>query len=293
MMNQDLSLEMLTKNIEVATLSFRTDDFQTMNIIGNRIMSDSVFGETMDFSLFGFFIKQTALNYLNLRPVLSDPDFLDAKLVGEKYLDTLSSTSRVIDKVQLWADFHESNIQIIQYSASDADKKIKEIYGDNPQITENVRHWLIELLSNEREILVNAKNNFIKGITNELQRVGLSYGYQVGETIIFSCLTALDRYYEYLMFSHTTENGEIDTETVNTIVFPYIDKIKQISSSSKMNYDDVTIFLSQLIKAWRECFIYYSELPRKVIEKPIELTKESKKKLSEVVSKALQKEIKT
>jgi hypothetical protein len=291
-MKKDLNLEMLAKNIEVAKLSFQRDDFQLMNILGNRIMSDSLFGGNKDFSLFGFFIKQVALNYLNLKPRLDDSDFVGAKLVGEKYLDTLSSASNDIDKAQLWADYHDFNIQIVQYSASDVDEKIKEIYGDAPQITEHVRHWLIDFLSNKREILFNAKNNFIKGIINEFQRIGLSYGYQIRDTIIFSCLIALDRYWEYFVFQQTAVSGEVDQETVRTTVFPYIDKIRQLSSSSNINYDNVTNLLSQLIEAWRESFIYYYELPRKTVEKPVELTEESKKKLSAVVSKALQKEIK-
>jgi hypothetical protein len=91
MMNQDLNTEMYEKNINVAILAFKTEDFQLMNIIGNRIMSDSLFGDAEEFALLGFFVKQTALNYLNLKPRISDSDFLDAKLVGEKYLDTLVS----------------------------------------------------------------------------------------------------------------------------------------------------------------------------------------------------------
>ena len=81
-MNQDLNVEMYTKNIKVATLSFKTEDFQLMNIIGNRIMSDSLFGSIEGFALFGFFVKQMALNYLNLKPRISESDFLDAKLVS-------------------------------------------------------------------------------------------------------------------------------------------------------------------------------------------------------------------
>ncbi len=291
-MSQDISAEMYAKNIEVATLSFKTEEFQFMNILGNRIMSDSLFGNVKDFALFGFFVKQMALNYLNLKPRISESDFLDAKLVGEKYLETLSSVSKYADISKSWADYHEFNIQIMQYSASDINKNIKEIYGDNSNITENVRHWLMDFLVHDREILFERNNNFIKGIINEFQRVGLAYGYQVRDTIIFACLVALDRYYEYFIFKHTTENGLVDEEIVKTTLFPYLDEIKEFSSSSEVDYKEVTDLLWQLIKSWRECFIYYTELPYKTIQKPIELSKESKEKLSEAVSKALQKEIK-
>ena len=292
-MNQDLNVEMYTKNMKVAALSFKMEDFQLMNIIGNRIMSDSLFGSSENFALFGFFVKQMALNYLRLKPLISASDFLGAKLVGEEYLDTLLSSSEDIDIVKSWTDYHEFNITIQQYSASDIDKSIKEIYGDNPNITENVRHWLIDFLVKDREMLYGSKNNFLKGLINEFQRVGLAYDYRVIDTIIFSCLVALDRYYEYFVFQHTAENGVLDTEKVKTTFFPYIDKVKQFSSSSELDYKEATHLLWQLIKSWRESFIYYTELPYKTVQKPIELSKEAKKKLSEAVSKALQKEVKT
>jgi hypothetical protein len=141
-------------------------------------------------------------------------------------------------------------------------------------------------------MLYDSKNNFLKGLINEFQRVGLAYNYRVIDTITFSCLVALDRYFEYFVFQHTAENGTLDKEQVKTL-FPYIDKIKQVSSSSKVDYKEVTHLLWQLIKSWREAFIHYTELPYKTIQKPIELSKEDKKKLSDAVSKALQKEVKT
>jgi hypothetical protein len=291
-MNKDLNVEMYTKNMKVAALSFKMEDFQLMNIISNRIMSDSLFGSSDNFAVFGFFVKQMALNYLNLKPRISESDFLDAKLVGEQYLDTLLSSSEDTDTVKSWADYHEFNIKIRQYSASDIDKSIKEIYGDNPKITENVRYWLIDFLVKDRDMLYDGKNNFLKGLINEFQRVGLTYDYEVRDTVIFSCLVALDRYYEYFVFQHTAGNGVLDTEKVKTTFFPYIDKVKQFSSSSELDYKEATHLLWQLIKSWRESFIYYTELPYKTVQKPIELSKEAKKKLSEAVSKALQKEVK-
>lgn len=292
-MSQDINAEMYVKNIEVASLYFKTEDFQLMNVLGNRIMSDSMFGNIRDFALFGFFVKQMALSYLNLKPRINDSDFLDAKLVGEKYLENLLAASENYDIVKSWSDYHNWNIKIIKYSTSDIENNVKDIYGDNPKITENVRHWLVDFFVTDREILYDSKNNFIKGIISEFQRVGLAYGYQVIDTIIFSCLVALDRYYEYFVFQHTTENGLIDKETVKTTIFPYIDKIKQFSSSSEVDYEEVTHLLWQLIKSWRESFIHYIELRRETTPKPIELSKEAKKKLSETVSKALQKEVKT
>ena len=209
-MNKDLSAEMYTKNMKVAVLSFKTEDFQLMNIIGNRIMSDAMFSNSETSALLGFFVKQMSLNYLNLKPRVSESDFLGAKLVGEEYFDNLVSSSQDTSMAKYWTDYHEFNIKIVQYSASDIDKSIKEIYEDNPSITEAVRYWLIDFLVKNRDILCDSRNNFFKGLINEFQRVGLTYNYEVTDTIAFSCLFALDRYYEYFVFLNTSENGTLD-----------------------------------------------------------------------------------
>jgi hypothetical protein len=284
---------MIDKNIRVAILSFKTEDFQLMNILGNRIMSDSLFLDTKYLSLVGFFIKQIALNYLNLKPRITESDYLDAKLIGEKYLDSLFNISKEVDKAKLWSSYHEFNIQIKQYSASELDKEIKNIYGEDPLVTTNVRRWLIEFLTSSKDILLDARNNFLKGIISELQRVGLSYGYEVMDTVIFSCLIALDRYYDYFRLRYSAPDDKIDEEAIRKIVFPHLDSIKRISSSDVLQYDDITNLLWELIKGWREFFIYYSELSLRTPERPIELSKESRTKLSEVLGKALQKELKT
>ena len=103
----------------------------------------------------------------------------------------------------------------------------------------------------------------------------------------------MDRYYEYFVFQYSAENGDLDKEQVKTTFFPYIEKVKMFSSSSEIDYKEVTHLLWQLIKSWRESFIHYTELPYKTTQKPIELSKDAKKKLSEAVSKALEKEVKT
>jgi hypothetical protein len=84
----------------------------------------------------------------------------------------------------------------------------------------------------------------------------------------------------------------LNTEKVKAAFFQYIDKVKQVSSSREPDYKEVTSLIWQAVKSWRESFIWYTELPYRTVEKPIELSKEAKKKLSEAVSKALEKEVK-
>jgi len=83
----------------------------------------------------------------------------------------------------------------------------------------------------------------------------------------------------------------VDRQAVTGSIFPYIDAIKRISAADTVPYDEATSLLWELIKGWREYFIGYQELSQGAVEKAVELSKESRAKLSEMLGKALQKEV--
>jgi hypothetical protein len=292
MVDKNATVTIIDKNILVANLAFSIQDYTLMNIIGNRIMSDAVFLEDKESVIIGYCIKQVSLSYLSLRPHIVDAELVNAKKDGEKYLSGLIELKPGFTMSKLWSDYHDFNINIMKYRGSDTDKKIKEIYGDDAVFTGKVREWAVDFLSNNKDALTQSKNNMIKGIMNEFQRAGLSCGYEIKDTVVFSCLLALDRYYEYFVIEHSNPGEKLDRQTVETKLFGYIDTIKEIAKSTEIKYDIVTDLMWKLIKGWRELFIVYGELPNRISEKPMELSKDTKTKLSEVVNKALQKELK-
>jgi hypothetical protein len=284
---------MIDKDLKVAALAFDVDDFQLMNILGNRMMSDSVFLGNVPQAVTGFFIKQVALTYLELKPRIPDPEFLEAKLLGKKYLTYLLEVTDEVDKVKAWANYHQFNVEMRKYPTTGLDKQIAEVYGDEHETTKKVRKSLIKVLDDNKKILLDSRNNFMKGVMTELQRVGLAFGYEVADTIIYSCLIALDRYYDYFRMQHTVKTVEMDKEAVETQIFPYLERIVALSSSDSVGYDNANALLWDLVKGWREFFIYYLEPSTIVSSKQVELSRENKAKLSEVLGKALQKELKT
>ena len=263
-----------------------------MNIIGNRIMSDALFLEAKKPAVVGFFIKQVALTYLNLKPRLSTSDFLDATLVGEQYFTTLSSDLYNSDWAKLWSDYHEFNIKVMQHPGSSLDMQMKDIYGQDYEFTERVRKWLIAFLIGQKVLIFDRRSNLLKGIITELQRVGSAYNYQIRDTIVYSTLMSLDRYYDYFGSKYAAPGDLVDQEAVTKVIFPYIDAIEHISITEPLPYDEVAEVMWGLIRGWREFFICYLEQPHKTSEKTLELNKESKTKLSEILVKALQKELK-
>lgn len=228
-------MDMIQKDIKVAALTFKADDFQLMNILGNRIMSDAVFHANINLAVTGFFLKNVALCYLNLKPQLGDTEFLEAKLIGEKYIASLSEVDVKVDEVQAWSDYHQFNIDVRKYPNTGINKQIADVYGDDPQVTHKVRGWLVDFLYTNKTILLDNRNNFIKGVLNDLQRVGLTFGYDVADTVVYSCLLALDRYYDYFRLRHSTQTDDIDKDAIKAQIFPYIDRIRTLSTSQSVN----------------------------------------------------------
>ncbi|HEX9896436.1 MAG TPA: hypothetical protein VGA85_02075 [Dehalococcoidales bacterium] len=290
-MREDLYLEMMAQNFELAYTSFTSDDYQFLNISGNRIMSDSIFGSKGNaarFALIGFFIKHIALNYLYLKPRLSATDFLSAKTAGDKCFTTLRSFHSNGDIKNLWVAFYDFNSEIIGFFRSSTEK---EAYRDNPLISAEVRRWALDFLSSKRDILFNPHSDLFKGLIGEITRVHTVYRFELADTVTASCLMAIDRYYEYFCIHYLDNNGILDLSAVRGIIFPYIDTMHTLLLKDTIDFTSITQLMLQLIIGWREFFIYYGELP-KGQEKPIELSTESKKRLSDVFSKAIQKELK-
>jgi hypothetical protein len=285
-------MSIIEKDLKVAVLSFKADDFQLMNIIGNRIMSDAVLLGNANQAVVGFFVKQVALSFLNLKPQIDDSEFLELKLIGEKYITSLSDVKEDTDQAQVWFDYHQFNLEIRRYPTTGLNKEMAAIYGEEPEITAKVRERLIEFLASNKTILFDDRNNFVKGLLSELQRVGLAFGYQVRDTVIFSCLLALDRFYDYFRIQHSSQTDELNSEAVKSMVYPFIERLVKLSSSTTLNYDEVNTLLWDLIKKWREFYIFYMEISPRVPSKQVELSKETKSKLSDVLGKALQKELK-
>lgn len=277
-------------DISAARKAFEENDFELMNILGNRIMSDALFGDERKLALPGFFLKYMALVYLSAKPRLSTSLFSETKHIGREYIDSLSEFSENSKEAELWESFHKFNNDIRSYAVTDIER---EAYEEDPEIAHAALKWLVEYLNAKKEVLINRNNVLFKGILNEAERIFKVYGFRLTDTYFLSLLIALDRYFDYFRIQYRKPTGEVDEQKVKEIIFPYIEKLAQLMSSEReIKPETVGSILWDLIKGWREFFIQYMEFPRGTVEQRIELPEESKKKLSEAIGKALEKEVK-
>ena len=256
-------------------------------------MSDSATTEDRQHAFIGFIIKHIALNCLNLQPIVPNNNFSEVKLIGVEFINTLLEDYEDISPEELFNRLHEFNVQSKPYYVPEAHR---DIYEANSEISDSFRMLLLTILENQKVMLSDPGNNLFNGLISELDRTCKSYGYEPKDTMLFSVLVALERYYGYFRLQYTQgvdQHEIIDSEKVNSIVIPYIDRLQALVNEPGLNYDAFVGLLWELIQGWREYFIVYGQLPEDISRKPVKLPEESKKKLSEVFSKAIQKEIKT
>lgn len=289
-MESNLLFKVVLEDIAVADKAFTMDDFEMMNILGNRVMSNALFGDDARLALVGSFIKQAALCYLELKAHF--PSRLSgAKSIGRDYLDTLRNFSMAVEQADLWQNYHRFTDLIRRVLVSDEEQ---QVYTENPDFTAHAFGWLVDYLSKERDMLLDSRNVLLKGILNDMGRLYNMYGGRLKETYVSCLVISLDRYFDYFRIHYGTSSGELAEDPLKRLIFPYIDKIVQVAESDKEpNPELIGEIILGLTKSWRSSFLQYMELSPRVSRRPIELPEDSKRKLSEALGKALEREAKT
>lgn len=288
-------LEVVRSDIEASIKSFKNDDFENMNIFANRSMANAIFGENKKLILPGFFMKELTAIFgtLEARGGKEQTAFSTAKAMGVKYVNSLSKflSEEDFKESELWLEFHRLNEELRKFLVI---KYEEETYKENTGFTRHAFEWLIGYLENKKETLFNPRNLLLKGVLNEMDRVFRVHSGTLLDTYVLSLVRALDRYYDYCRMAYRKIDGTLDEDRIKSQVFPYIEKIRNLfSSTTEPEASIVTETLWELVKAWREFFIEYMELPRPKIkvERGIELPEEAKRKITESVTKTLEKEI--
>jgi len=168
----------------------------------------------------------------------------------------------------------------------------KESYEENVEFTHFAFRWLLEKLSEDRDVFFHDKNQFMRGILNEMDRIFRVHGGELVDLYALSLVKALQLYSDYMEYFSKDERDEI----IKKSLFPYIDDIVKTLLEGPVDQKEVTLLLKHIIIDWRLCFIHFMERPRLVSireeEERVPITEETKKKISETVAKALEEEVK-
>jgi hypothetical protein len=171
----------------------------------------------------------------------------------------------------------------------------KKAYSDNGVFTHHSFKWLICYLKDHKEILKDPKNFLFKGILNEFERIFRNHSGELDDVVAMSLFRALDRLYDYVAVVNA-HDGIIDEDILKMFIYPHVETMEQLVYPEKREeFSEVTHVLWIITKQWRELFLQYMDIERVkpiAVQRAIELPAEMKAKLTESVSKTLEKEVK-
>ncbi len=289
-------MEVLGEDFQAAKLSFEKDDYSLMNIYANRLASNAFLGDVSWAASIGHFLKQIAVDALNAR---QRTDALNAvKAAGRKLLDALEpQLSNEGDALKRWHAYLEYTDKARLGFLNDVEK---EVYEEHPEYTTRISQVLARILRSEQNLLLDPKNVFLTGILNELDRTQRVHG-MTPKTLAFRALIrALMRYYDYVVFASLLPDGTVDekllTGELGEIVNDVADVMDIPDVDDKQIIGKTEELLSKIVFGWRRFFIYYMErtLSTRSLgeQRRIELPEESKQKISEIIEKSLEREVK-
>lgn len=276
--------QIIQQDVKAAYSAFQSDDFRVMNMYANRIMANSIFDEKPQLTLIGFFLKEVSRIHDRLKAYKDLTAFATAKSIGDTYIKTVNVESGINE---FWEEYDNFYNRIRKYEQG---KYEKESYKDNTEFTHLTFRWLLERLNEDRDVLFNNNNQFVRGILTEMDRIFRVHGGDRVDLYAFSLLRALELYSGYIEYFSKDERREFITKSM----FTYIDDIIKTMSKDHVDPTEITILLRRIILDWRVCYIRFMERPRLV---PIEgekvpITEETKKRISKSVEKALEEEVK-
>jgi len=286
--------EEVQQDIAAAIRALDKDDFEIMNIFANRAMGNAIFGPDKKLLLPGFFLKDVALEMMSLRAAKKATAVATAKVLASSFVDKLKVLTQKKDfqEAEAWALYLDCSNKIRKYTMMEIEE---QVYKDSTEFMRVATNWIIQHLDKNRDVLLEPTNQFLKGILNELARIYKIHGVDLRELYVLCLLIALDRYNDYVEMESKTSDGRLDEKKIRDRVFPFIDRIVTIFKDEKREpaAAEVDEVLYELIYKWREAFIHYMELrpaPGLVAERGVQLPEETRKKISEAISKALEKE---
>ena len=266
------------------------EDFESMNIYSNRIMGNSIMGSDGKLALPGFFLKDISFTLGNIKARAQTSAFSTGKSIASRYGKRLSqhTVRSDFEEEALWNQYHEFQDNIRKFSM---DMIEEDAYREpNKRFTRDAFVWLTSYLEDHKESLFNPKSRLLKGILNEMNRIGRNHGVELSETYATALITALDRCNDYVKRSSISDNDF--EEKVKNETIPFLERV--ITVLRQPTSHDVSELLWALIRRWREYFIEFME-PEKIgigiqqPEKGIELPEETRKKLTEAVTKSLER----
>ena len=310
---KDFLKRVLISHINATREAYEKHDFELMNIFSNRIMSDAFISENISVGMAGFFLKNASLYFTKAFGNPAMGDLLKQEMDG-KVLDT---TKRLFDSF-LYMPVENNSVKVwwknyVEFRSSVGILLITDIerktYKDlQPEITTFTTCKLFKYLVNRKDVLLKKNNNILGGIINETYRTINVVREGVLAILFESIISSMQWIFEYYQNLADFQETELKApkniqfilqqiEKVETILSPYFDE--QPKELDDELYQKASEIIWENIKEWRRLFIEYLDLPNRqgislaqAPRKTPELHHEAKEKLTNLMAKKIQEELK-
>lgn len=280
MVKMDIS-GILKMDIEALRSAFNKEDFKKANMFANRIMSNALISEDPKFTTIGFFLKDISMIYLELKAKQETSMFSTAKSFGEVYIKSINLDEGLDE---YWQKYHELCNSIRKYLQNEYEENN---YKESIEFTREYFRFLLEVLRKEKEVLLIEDNQLFRGIYSEMNRVFRVHGGGIKETYTISLIRSLQFYDEYMASYKKAKN-----DIVMSSIFPYVDSAVEILNKDDVDQKAVSALMYRILKDWRFSFIRFMERLVQLKEEALPISEETKKKLTDIVAKSLEEEVK-
>ena len=284
-------IETIKQDMLVAIEALKRDNFDLVNIIGNRIASDSMIMKRNELIITGFLLKEVSIEIRRVKEI-NEKNLTRCKDTGRKFLEGLLSLleDKIVNK-EIWEKYQNYEKEVRKYLISDIESSI---YKENPDFTKETRTMLLEHLTGNKRLLTKRDYRSVEGIASEISRVINAYGFYPEDLVFYLVMKVFSSYYNYFIYDYYLEESEEEKTKKEKEINSYIDNIYELfSAGNNLNdlYEGSTKIIGELGTKWRAHFINLGEI-RMIVERGIELPPEAKKKIEEGIAEVFERKIK-
>lgn len=266
----NLAITILQQDINVCVDLFEKNNFQRINIIANRYLENCLIFNEYQLCLPGVFIKDMVNDYLN---IITNPDKLkkinSAKVVGEQLLSKIRDFFKDLNEVNLWNDFYKYNISFNKFLRDEIDAH----YLKNPQFSSQSFKFLLNYIENHKNYLYVTNNKFLEGILDIMVRVIRNHYFNLNELMIYVYIKFLSFLYKYFYYENFS-GKQLNREKLKEDLSIYLKYINSLKAKEEIDINDFNKNLWEVVKKWREMYIFYKGLPiEREILFPVQLKK--------------------
>ncbi len=254
--NIELAITILNQDISACLDSFEKNNFVLVNIIANRYLENCLIFDDHKLCLPGVFIKDMANDYLG---IISHPDkskkINSAKVVGERLISDVKDFLKEQNEENLWNDFYKYNTNINEFLRDEIDVH----YLKNPQFSSQSFNFLLNYIENNIDYLYKINNHFLESILTIMSRIIRNHYFNHKELMVYLYIKFLGFLYQYLYFENFS-NNQLNKEKLKEDLSNYLEFIISLKEKEKIDIYDFNKNLWEIVKKWREMYIFYKGL---------------------------------